>query len=75
MNAKLTPAAIELLELAERDLAKGGPGNPWPYISIRQRTGGAKRRLFDQLYCAGLFDGMNRITALGRAALKQGEPM
>jgi hypothetical protein len=66
---RLTKAQRELLELALHDLSIGGMGNPWPHIGLRQRAGGAKRRVFEAMYRAGLFDGMNRITDKGRAAL------
>lgn len=42
-------------------------GNPWPFIGVRQRAGGAASRMFDKLIAAGLYDRGNNLTADGLA--------
>lgn len=63
---KLTKAQRNLLELA----ARSPTGNPWPLLSVKQRTGGAVGRMFEQMKARGLFDALNCITEAGRAALE-----
>jgi hypothetical protein len=42
-------------------------GNPWPFIGMRQRGGGAKDRMFKVLVALGLYDRGNCLTPLGLA--------
>jgi len=42
-------------------------GNPWPFIGISQRGGGAKDRMFRKMAGQGLYDRGNCITPLGLA--------
>lgn len=64
MSLKLTPARRRILDLALRS----DSGNPWPLIGMRQRTGGAMTRMFDEMKAQGLFDVCNEITTKGRIA-------
>ncbi len=63
---KLTRSEQAMLELATRSPT----GNPWFLVGVRSRSGGAKKRMFDRMKSAGLFDASNRITDAGRAALR-----
>ncbi len=65
----LTKAQRRLLQIALRSPT----GNPWMLIGMSARGGGATRRMFEGMIERGLFDGMNRITDLGRSALASQE--
>jgi len=66
------------LTRGQRDMVKARhdeSGNPWPFISITQRSGGAKGRTFAKMQDAGLYDRGNNLTPLGLAVrqhLEQG---
>lgn len=63
-RSALTSSMLGLLEIA----LQTEDGNPWPLIGVRQRSGGAKHRMFERMQRAGLFDHTNCITDLGRHA-------
>jgi len=72
MTQASTPDLVRLaagLSKAQRAMLRGrhtAEGNPWPYISITQRAGGAIDRMFRKLQAAGLYDQGNRLTPLGQ---------
>ena len=58
------------LTRGQREMMKGRHderGNPWPFISITQRSGGAKARTFAKMQATGLYDRGNHLTPLGLA--------
>lgn len=63
MTIKLTPAQRDFLVLA----AENVDGNPWPSLSMRDRTGGSKSRMADQLVRMGFMRRFNEINETGRA--------
>ncbi len=69
----------ERLTAAQRDMlrraVRSATGNPWPSMSIRERSGGAKQRMFEKMQARGWFDLGNCITPAGREAIgmKEGE--
>ena len=66
-------AIVKGLTRGQRDMMKARhdeSGNPWPFISITQRSGGAKGRTFAKMQDAGLYDRGNNLTPLG-AAVRQ----
>lgn len=64
---KLTPAQRALLKRAMRSPS----GNPWPGVSMSERSGGSLLRMFERMQDNGLFDRDNCITDVGRGALLQ----
>jgi hypothetical protein len=60
--ASLTKAQRGFLDGRHND-----EGNPWPFISMSQRAGGAKSRMQAGLFQIGLYDRHHCLTPLGLA--------
>ena len=73
MSGRDPRVVVGLLTRAEKEMMRGRhteAGNPWPFIGIRQRAGGAKHRMFQGLIALQLYDRSNCITPFGSEVRK-----
>ncbi len=70
----MTQTIIDGLTRTKRRFLAGrhdDSGNPWPFISMSQRGGGATSRMFASLQEAGLYDERNCLTPLGQQVAQE----